>query len=198
MGYYLSILQREIDRFSQKPVLIGHSMGGALAQWYLKKVADDLPAVVLVASWTSHSTWADGMLRHMRRDPIGTFLVGVSLSTNPFIRSPKWAASMLITDSAIYSAEELHARLHEESALVLNQHNPPFWRPKKNIQSPLLWLAAEKDAVVSLRGAQRSANYYGAEFQMIEDAGHNVMLEKNYRDTALAIDSWLGNTVRAN
>ncbi len=35
-------------------------MNAALAQWYLKKVADDLPAVLLVASWTSHSTISDG------------------------------------------------------------------------------------------------------------------------------------------
>lgn len=196
MGNYLSILRQEIERPPQKPVVIGHSMGGALAQWYLKKVADDLPAVVLVASWTSHSTWADGMLRHMMRDPVGTFLVGVTFSTSPFIRSPEWAASMLITDGATCSPEYLHSRLDQESALVLNQHNPPFWWPKKPLQSPMLWLAAENDAVVSLKGARRSAKFYGAEFYEIPGAGHNLMMERNYQETASQIDSWLSNNVK--
>ncbi|EBA02572.1 hypothetical protein RB2150_10199 [Rhodobacterales bacterium HTCC2150] len=170
---------------------MGHSMGGALSQWFLKKVADDLPAVVLVASWTSHSTMADGMLLHIKRDPVGTMMVGLTLSTHPYIRDADRSASMLITGDALYSPEELHSKLCEESALVLNQHNPPFWRPLRNPKTPILWLGAERDAVISLRGAKNSADFYGAEFQLIEGAGHNLMMEKNCSDTALKVDGWL-------
>lgn len=191
LGYYLSFLTREIDRLPQKPILIGHSMGGALAQWYLKKVADDLPATILVASWTSHSTWADGSLLHMKRDPIGMLLVGLTFSTDPFIRNAQQAASMLVTDDAIYTPEELHKKLNKESAIVLNQHNPPFWTPKRDLKTPMLWLAAEKDAVVSLKGAQNSAKFYGADFVGIADSGHNLMMEKSHHVTALKIDAWL-------
>lgn len=35
-------------------MLIGHSMGGALTQWYLK-YGRSLPAAVLVAPWPSHA-----------------------------------------------------------------------------------------------------------------------------------------------
>jgi pimeloyl-ACP methyl ester carboxylesterase len=71
MNDYLAVLAAEIRRFPTPPIVIGHSMGGALAQWYLKKIADDLPAVVMVGSWTAHSTIADGALGHLRRDPWG-------------------------------------------------------------------------------------------------------------------------------
>jgi len=191
MGNYLTVLKQEIDRLPRRPVLMGHSMGGALSQWFLKKVADDLPAVVLVASWTSHSTMADGMLLHIKRDPVGTMMVGLTLSTHPYIRDADRSASMLITGDALYSPEELHSKLCEESALVLNQHNPPFWRPLRNPKTPILWLGAERDAVISLRGAKNSADFYGAEFQLIEGAGHNLMMEKNCSDTALKVDGWL-------
>lgn len=195
MGDYLKILKQEIERLQIKPILMGHSMGGALAQWYLKKVADDLPAVVLVASWTAHSTMADGMVLHLKRDPIGLMLVGWTLSTHPFIRNANRSTSMLITEGAIYSPEELHSKLCEESALVLNQHNPPLWRPLRDPKTPVLWLGAERDAVVSLQGARKSAEFYGAEFLLIEGAGHNLMMEKNYSETALKIDSWLTKTI---
>lgn len=191
MGDYLSVLKNQIDRLPTKPTLIGHSMGGALTQWYLTKVADDLPAAVFVASWTSHSTWADGMTLHMKRDPLGFLLVGLTFSTTPLIRSAKWAASMLITEGGIYSPEELFARLCKESAIVLNQHNPPMWKPKRDLTTPTLWLAAERDAVVSLPGAQKSAEFYGADFLLIGDAGHNLMMERSYKETAFKLDAWL-------
>ena len=195
MGDYLSILKQELGRMPQKPVLMGHSMGGALIQWYLKKVADDLPAVVLVASWTSHSTMGDGALLHLKRDPIGFLLVGLTLSTQPFIRNAKRAASMLITEGATYTPEELHGKLCEESALVLNQHNPPLWQPLPNPRTPILWLGAEKDAVVGLKGARKSAEFYGADFRLVEGVGHNLMMEKNYAETAKEIDHWLTTKV---
>jgi alpha-beta hydrolase superfamily lysophospholipase len=47
---------------------------------------------------------------------------------------------------------------------VLSQHNPPLWRPKKSVKSPVLWVVAEKDAVISLNGARKSARFYGAGF----------------------------------
>ena len=191
MGGYLKVLEQEVCRLPNKPILMGHSMGGALAQWYLKKVADDLPAAVLVASWTAHSTMGDGALLHLKRDPVGFMLVGCTLSTHPFIRNAERASSMLITEGAIYKPEELYGKLCEESALVLNQHNPPLWRPLRNPKTPMLWLSAERDAVVSLKGARKSAEFYGADFRVIDDAGHNLMMEKNYAETAQEIHHWL-------
>lgn len=102
MGQYLSVLSNEIDRFPQKPILIGHSMGGALTQWYLKKIADDLPAVIFLAAWTSHSTFADGTTLHLKRDPFAFFLSGISMSSTPFIRNAESVASMLISNDALY------------------------------------------------------------------------------------------------
>lgn len=58
LPYYLRFLVDEVARLEQAPVLIGHSMGGALVQWYLR-YAGDLPAMVFVASWTSHDILKD-------------------------------------------------------------------------------------------------------------------------------------------
>lgn len=162
-----------------------------MTQWYLKYKGDDLPATVLVAPWTSHSTFSDGMSLHAKRDFVGLMLTGLTLSTDPFIRNPEVTASMLISDGALYTKEELHERLVSESALVLNQHNPPFWKPKKNIKTPMLWLAAEKDAVISLKGAEKSAKHYNADFHIVKDTAHNIMMEKTYKESAEYVEKWL-------
>ena len=191
MKYYLNTLNTEVDSFDSKPIVVGHSMGGALIQWYLKYKADDLPATVLVAPWTSHSTLADGTSLHMKRDFWGFMLTGFTLSTDPLIRNPDVTGSLLISEGALYSNKELHSKLVSESALVLNQHNPPLWKPKKSVKTPMLWLAGEKDAVITLKGAEKSAQFYNADFYIVKGTAHNIMIEKTYKESAEYVEKWL-------
>lgn len=194
MGYYMEYLRREVDRFGpdRRPVVVGHSLGGALVQWFLKYVGD-LPAAVLVASWTARSTFYDGTLLHLRRDPIGFIGMGITYSTWPLIRNPQVAASMLLGSNVTISATQLHAKLDQESYLVLCQHNPPLWWPRAKPATPILWVAAKGDAVVTLAGARSSAELYGAELVEIE-GGHDLMFEKNGGGVGLVAD-WLAKIV---
>ena len=41
------------------------------------------------------------------------------------------------------------------------------------------------------RAARRSAAFYKATFVLVEKAGHNLMMEHNYRETAETIHGWL-------
>ncbi|HSO10763.1 MAG TPA: alpha/beta fold hydrolase [Anaerolineales bacterium] len=189
--YYLAFLCDEVNRLPRKPILMGHSMGGAQLQWYLRHIGNDLPAVVLVAPWTSHTAVKDSMPMFLKVDPLGCVLVGFTLDARPYVRSPQAAARKLISDGAIYSPEELFARLDTESLLVTLQHNPPFWKPAENVKAPVLLLAGEKDAVVGVEPLRRSAAHYKAEFVPITEAGHNLMMERSHKDTAQKINNWL-------
>lgn len=195
MGQYLRVVAAEARRLSPMPILVGHSMGGALVQWYLRKVADDLPAAVLLSSWTARSTYGDGLLPLMRRDPIGGLLISLTFSSSPYLRNPRRVRETLLSPGSTVDPVALKARLCEESALVLNQHNPPFWRPLRAPKTPLLWVAAGADGVVTPRGARKSAAFYGAHFQLVEGDGHNLMMEAHEAETAEMISDWLARTV---
>ncbi len=189
LDYYLGFLKAEVDRLEQPPVLMGHSMGGALTQWYLKYVGD-LPAAVLVAPWLSHSAILD-LPKVMRVDPLLPLLSSLAWSATPWVRSPQRAADLFITAGAVITPEELYDRLGPESQIVVLQHNPPFWSPPDDVRTPLLWLTGEKDAVISVPWATRSAEFYQAEHIIVPEAGHNLMMEKSYRETARSIGEWL-------
>jgi pimeloyl-ACP methyl ester carboxylesterase len=191
LDYYLRFLTAEVKRLPAKPVLMGHSMGGGLIQWYLKYVGDDLPAAVLIAPWVSHSNFSDGLVRFLRLDPVGVLLAALTASATPYIRTPAHAAQKLISANALYSPQELHARLGPESSLVMLQHNPPFWAPAKRVKTPLLWLAGEIDAVVGEAAQRRSAAYYGADYVVVPGAAHNLMMEHTYCQTVETIHHWL-------
>jgi pimeloyl-ACP methyl ester carboxylesterase len=192
LDYYLSFLDAEVERLPRKPVLFGHSMGGALAQWYFKYVGD-LPAAVLVAPWVAHSILADGFFPLLKLDPLGCLQMFATWDASPFMRDPQQAARKLISPNALLTPEELYAKLGPESGLVLFQHNPPFWKPTEHQATPLLWLVAQKDAVVGMRNSLCSAAFYQADYLLVKDAGHDLMLEHNYRKTAESVKRWLAN-----
>ena len=190
LDYYLPFLKSEAERLPRPPVLMGHSMGGALTQWYLKYVGD-LPAAVLVASWLSHNQLLPGILRFLWLDPRGSMLLWRAGTATPMVRTPGRAARLLITDGAIYTPEELHAKLGPESPMVSWQHAPPAWSPPKDVRTPLPWLAGERDAIIGTSSARRSAAFYKARFVLVEEAGHDLMMEHNYRRTAETVHRWL-------
>jgi len=190
LDYYLGFLRDEVKKLPRKPVLMGHSMGGALTQWYLKYVGQ-LPAAVFVSSWVADSALLDGTWRLVKQDPAIVPLMMASWDSSSWIRSPQKAAEKFLGPRAVVTPEELHARLGPESAIVLLQHNPPFYSPPTNIRTPSLWLAGELDAVVSVPGLRKSATHFGGDFAVIPEAGHNLMMEYNARETAETIHDWL-------
>jgi pimeloyl-ACP methyl ester carboxylesterase len=191
LDYYLAFYQREIARMERRPVIMGHSMGGALTQWYLKYIGQDVVAAVLVAPWVSHSTMEDGGLLLFQRDPMAVLLSFLQWNANGWVRSPERAAQKLISEGAILSPQQLYDRLTDESILAVMQHNYPAWTPASKIDIPMLILAGEIDQVVTVGGLKKSAKHYQADFELIPNAAHNLMMEHNYESTAQKIHDWL-------
>ena len=192
LDYYLSFLKAEVERLPRRPVLMGHSMGGALTQWYLKHVGDDLPAAVLMAPWVSHSMVKDGLWQLITYDPVGVLLMMVTWDATPLRRdAPGSAARFLVGPEAVVPLETLQPKLGPESVIVMYQHNPPFWHPPERVETPMLWVAGEEDPLLVEPAQRRSAAHYGADYVVAEGARHNVMMEHNYRDVAHTIHEWL-------
>ncbi len=196
LDYYLGFVAAEIERMPRKPVLVGHSMGGALTQWYLKYVGDDLPGAVLVAPWPSHSVITpQSQFRFLRRDPLAGVLQSIQLTSNSWIRTPQRAYDNFLAPGAVVDAEMLHANLGPESALILFQHTPVFWQPPQNVNTPLMWIACETDVLISVAEEKASADFYGAEYYLAPDAPHNVMMAHNHAETLQQVEAWLTRTV---
>ncbi len=192
LDYYLAFLKDEMLRQPRRPILMGHSMGGALTQWYLKYVGDDLPAAVLVGPWVSHQMITVGSLLSLSRlQPTFVLEAFLSWDSTPLVNTPERAARAFISPNAIITPEALHAKLGPESILVLYQHNPPFWYPPARVQTPLLWIAGGADTLLPEPLERRSAAYYHADYIVVPGAGHDIMLEDTYKETARTIHEWL-------
>lgn len=190
LGYYTDFLVKEIERFEHKPVVLGHSLGTALTQRYLKDHDDDLPAVVMLAPWLSRSMI--GLVgRYFGIDLPGALATVLTLTAAPCVRSAQSAAKIFLGRESTCTPEELHAGLCAESMLLPLQHNPPFWTPPKDVQSPMLWVSAEDDALIPEQASRESAKEFGAEYLVAPDAGHDLMMAPDHALTAAFINDWL-------
>lgn len=195
LPYYYEFLNDEVQRQATPPILIGHSMGGALCHWWLR-YGKPLPAIVMVGPW-NHRTM-DPVLGHTRRlDPWGAFLCYLTFSATPAIRTPEHAFWWFCTEGALLSPQELHARLGPESALPLLMYNPGFgWHPAEQPHSPVLIVAGGADRCIPPAYIQPAADHYGCDYVEIAGAGHDLMLEQSSRTTARRIHDWLARKAR--
>lgn len=196
LDYYLSFLKREVERHPVRPVLMGHSMGGALTQWYLKYVGDDLPAAVLVGPWGARSNF--DYIDRLQFDWLGMVIMPMfTRSAWGWVRNPAAAARVLISSRADITPEALHAQLNDESVLVVLQHMPPFWSPPANVHTPLLLVAGGQDTVCPEPHMRASAERYRADYYLVPDSAHNLMMDVDYERTALYIHDWLAARLAA-
>ncbi len=188
LGYYLAFVRDALNKLPSPPILMGHSMGGALTQWYLRFIGN-LPATVLVAPWALASGIFPSASAVIRTDPLGVLLTMLTYKAE-YTRNPRVAGRLLLGKAAVVTPDELYARLGSESALVLIQHMLP-WKIPPTLNTPILYLGGECDASIPEPAGRRAAAAYKADYRMIEGAGHNLMMEHNYRETAGMIADWL-------
>ena len=171
LGYYDRFLDAEVRRLPVPPVLMGHSMGGALVQRLFKRKIR-IAAAVLVASWQSRSTLGD-TVRACLRHPLKAVKAFATLSASPAVSTPELVAEFLLSEGSLISSSELHQRLDPESLLIVFQHMPPFWRPATEPSMPLLWLGGTADCLTKETDHRRSAADYGANYIQVQDARHS-------------------------
>jgi pimeloyl-ACP methyl ester carboxylesterase len=189
LGYYTDFLIREIERMDEKPVIVGHSLGTALTQRYLKEVGD-LPAAVMLAPWLAHSMLSL-VGRYFKHDFAGGIASFLRLIATPAIRTPERAASIFLSKNSTCSPEELHSKLGPESILLPLQHCRPFWKPNTNTKTPMLWITAGQDKLIPADESKKSAEEYGAKFMMCSGASHDLMMESDQALVAAQINDWL-------
>jgi pimeloyl-ACP methyl ester carboxylesterase len=170
-------------------------MGGMVLQQYL--TTQQLPGAVLLASIPIFGA-LPALLRYIRHHPL-RFLVGqVTLNLRHLVNTPELTRDVFITDGAMMSPEQLSSRLEHESFrgaiewIFLLRGNP------RRVKTPLLVVAGERDGFFPVREEQHTAEAYGAEFLLVKDQGHNLMIERDYRQVAASICDWFDRIARTD
>ncbi len=177
-------------RYGARPIIIGHSMGGFIAQKYLERY--EAPAGVLVASVPTHGVILTA-LRVLLYQPMAFITVNLKLALSPLantVERARWAFfSADMPDAQVQSYVE---RFGEESyRAFLDMLLLALPRPKR-VSAPVLVVAGETDPLFSLGEERALAEAYHGECLVIAGCAHDVMLEAQWQTAADGILKWLG------
>jgi len=186
---YVADVEQVVAELGCEPVLVGHSMGGFVAQHYLTRQA--APAAVLMASAPQRGLSWRWMLQIGRANGLRLRDVFRMGNEGPADPSPALARCLFAGD---IRAKQLH-----RYAMLLQYESPcafldmlggclprPGW-----VQTPILALAAADDHVLSPAEMYGLAHAYTADLEVLPDMGHVMMLDANWRQVADRMLAWL-------
>jgi non-heme chloroperoxidase len=176
----------ESARSLDRPIVIGHSMGGLVAQALAER--DLVSGAVLVSSAPPRgiSVITLPLLRYQLRD-LPTVLLGRTLQ-------PSWPAMRDLALNRVVDGEQrsLFDRLGPESGTVgrqLSLTGVPIERSR--LRCPMLVLSGDDDRYVPLSRARKIANRYGAPLRVLPGRGHVMMQEPGWEEPASMILEWI-------
>jgi len=192
---------RLIDGLDRKPVVVGHSFGGLIAQ----KLLDDGHAVAAVAI-------DPAPIKGVLFLPPSALRVASIALKNPFGRgnavslTPKQFRYGFANAVSEQESNELYERwtipsparpLFEDASAAFSLHSPAKVNTRNATRGPLLITAGGRDHTVPATISRQTANLYRrspavTELQSFPDRGHSLTIDKGWRDVAEAAVAWLG------
>ena len=187
---YLDDVRQAAAGFDEPPVLVGHSMGGLLAQKHLERY----PArgAVLLASIPTGGT-ASVVARLSARHPLAMLKANLLLSLRPLVATTALVRELFFTThTPQHLVDTYNARVQDESYLAFIDMLA-FARPgaPERVRAPVLVIGAEMDGIISVAEVQRTARAYGVEPLIVPGMGHTMMLEEGWQEVADRVDAWV-------
>jgi len=179
------------------PVLIGHSMGALVVQKLLERVADAgaapadvVPALVLACPVPTYGLLPSTVSLAFSRPSLFAGLNAVASGGR---------ASPQVLGEALFGAlpdpgqlARCYRRMQGESRRALLDMSgwglPSLWRGKR---PPTLVIGAGRDALIPAAEAQGAAHLLSADYRLLPELGHAVMLDAGWRSAAETIAVWL-------
>ena len=189
LAEYVADVAQIVRNLPSAPVLIGHSMGGAVVQKFLE--TQTLPGAVLLASMPPAGALG-ATLRIALRHPLPFARANLTLSLYPLIGTPQ------LTHEAFFSASmsrelvaQYFARMQDEAyrafldMVVLNLPRP------NRVKTPMLVMGAANDRIFSRNEVVATARAYKTEAVIVPDMAHDMMLDANWQLVADRILDWM-------
>jgi pimeloyl-ACP methyl ester carboxylesterase len=188
LSAYVQDALEAFDSLPAPPVVVAHSMGGAVAQVLLTRRA--ARAAVLVAS-VPPSGVLSSTLRLARHHPLEFLKINLTLSLYPAVRTPALVREMFYNPSTPEAIVlEGFNRVQDESFTAF-LGMIAFRSTLEANRVPMLVLGGESDGIFTPDEVRATAERYAATLRLYPNTGHNLMLEANHEAIATDILEWV-------
>jgi len=181
---YVSDVIAVLRHWDTLRILVGHSMGGLVAQ--LAAMETKLDRVVLVASSPTEGMRRNGF-RMVAAHPWTFAAARIRRSFRRLYQSPRVARSLLFhPDTRQQVVERYVADTQEESWIAGNQ-TTTLKPDARRVGCPVTVIAGESDFMVDQRSSEQTARDYGTSLLTFAGCAHMVPCEANPVELAKAI-----------
>ena len=182
MESYLEDIDSVVSQY-EKPILAGHSMGGALAQLYALQDPDELSGLVLVA------TGAKLRVADMVFDLLDTDFEGYLGAVEEFMFHKNTSRDLV--EASVVEVRKCPVPVIRRDFELCNAFN--VMDRLKEIQIPTLIIVGAQDMMTPAKYSQYlHSQIENSKLLVIENAGHSVMLEQ-FSKVNQEILSWANN-----
>jgi len=182
LGDYADDVRQVMAQIPDKPVLIGHSLGGAVVQQIASAAPERLRAAVLLASVPP-----EGMLRDGLRSLLRNFRLvrRIGLYNRGKIAGPPvelfFSERLSAAQAGVYARQMLPESLKVSGEL--RRRIVPV--PAPGTPPVPIWIAGSRqDRIFSVQTTLRMGRTYGVEPVIFEDICHDMMLDPNWKQVA--------------
>jgi Predicted hydrolases or acyltransferases (alpha/beta hydrolase superfamily) len=172
---YVNDVLQTIEMLHCKPILIGHSMGGAIVQKLIGDHQDKVSGAVLLASIVAGG-YTEDILKEI---PISEFSSDVQENiTSGILPSPKEMTGLFFNDRLTTDLLENYTELlQEESDKVKAEMYTPFTDKYSNVKIPVFVIGSSSDKCIPKKSLKITADAYGVEAVVLPDMCHDMMLD---------------------
>ncbi|KAG8478070.1 hypothetical protein CXB51_027371 [Gossypium anomalum] len=186
---------------SLPPVLLGHSFGGLIIQYYLANMRNELHYGAALICSVPPSGNSGLVWRYLFSKPIAAFKVTRSLAAKAFqtslslCRETFFSATM--EDNLVLRYQELMKESSRVPLFDLRKLNESLPVPKMtDCSTEILVLGAKDDFIVDAEGLNETGRFYNVTPICIEGVAHDMMLDCSWGEGANVILSWLNGLNR--
>lgn len=180
---YVDDVVRVVAKLGRKPVLVGHSMGGAILQRYLALYSDTMSAAVLLASATagglSRSRFADALRGNRPRTLANAIRIAVGRPGRSGVNDTPFFSNRL----SLEEAEAYRPHLGPESWRAIRDLLQRFEQVPPELP-PMLVIGSRGDALFGEKSQRSTARAYGVSPVLLDGPCHDMMLDPQWRVAA--------------
>jgi len=193
---YVEDLEREIRSLDVKPIVMGHSMGGLLAQILGSRGL--AKALVLLAPAPPSGISAALRLSVLRS--FSSLFVNWGFWNKPIRQSFRSAVYSMLHLLPSEQQEEVYRRLVHESGRAVFEIGLWFLDSRRasevdasRVHCPVLFVAGAHDRIVPASTVRKAAGKYGtnATYKELENNGHWLLSEPGWLEIAEYVAEWL-------
>jgi pimeloyl-ACP methyl ester carboxylesterase len=173
---------RALDR----PIVIGHSMGGLVAMLLAGRNLARAVILVSPAPPRGITVLSPQLLLRMWR------YLPAMLFSRPFLPTDADLDALVLNCVPAHRRDAIRARFVADSGRAARQMAIGIFKvPPRAVRAPMLVVGAERDEFIPFRVAQRVALTFDAPLILARRHGHFLFAEDNWQDTATEILDWI-------